>query len=83
MANTRFNYDPCRTVKKLQEATDIGRYMLNTPGNGLRPKKYIMFAIQGIRDAIIKNNICIFGYFFEESMFLNNIIVPTSKNTYE
>ena len=37
MANTRFNYDPCRTVKKLQEATDIGRYMLNTPGNGLRP----------------------------------------------
>ena len=37
MANTRFNYDPCRTVKKLQESTDVGRYMLNTPGNGMMP----------------------------------------------
>jgi len=37
MANTRFNYDPCRTIKKLQESTDIGRYILNTPGNGTDP----------------------------------------------
>ena len=32
MANTRFNYDKCRTNKLLQEATGPGRYMLNTPG---------------------------------------------------
>lgn len=37
MANTRFNNDPYRTVKRLQEATDIGRYMLNAPGNGPTP----------------------------------------------
>jgi hypothetical protein len=37
MANTRFNYDPCRTNKRLQEATGPGRYMLNVPGNGDKP----------------------------------------------
>tara|TARA_B110000444_G_scaffold238186_1_gene251524 strand:+ start:888 stop:1379 length:492 start_codon:yes stop_codon:yes gene_type:complete len=35
MASTRYNYDNCRTEKHLQEATDPGRYMLNTPGNGI------------------------------------------------
>ena len=37
MANTRFNYDPCRTKKSLQQATGPGRYMLNVPGNGDMP----------------------------------------------
>lgn len=35
--NTRFNYDPCRTIKKLQESTGPGRYILNVPGNGSNP----------------------------------------------
>ena len=34
MSFTRFNYDNCRTMKKLQELTGPGRYMLNTPGPG-------------------------------------------------
>ena len=37
MAFTRFNYDPCRTQKILQEATGPGRYMLETPGAGCNP----------------------------------------------
>lgn len=37
MANTRFSYDPCRTIKKLQQSTDPGRYILNMPGNGDKP----------------------------------------------
>ena len=37
MAFTRFNYDDARTKKKLQEATDSGRYILNVPGNGSKP----------------------------------------------
>ena len=37
MAFTRFNYDQCREIKKLQEATGLGRYMLNVPGNGDKP----------------------------------------------
>jgi hypothetical protein len=37
MASTRFNYDPCRTTKILQESTGPGRYMLDTPGNGCTP----------------------------------------------
>jgi len=37
MANTRFNYDQCRTKKFLQQSTDPGRYMLNVPGNGDKP----------------------------------------------
>lgn len=37
MANTRFNYDPCRTKKHLQQSTDPGRWILNVPGNGSNP----------------------------------------------
>mgnify|MGYP003660190978 CR=1 FL=1 len=37
MANTRFNYDECRTSKILQESTGPGRYLLNTPGPGCNP----------------------------------------------
>jgi len=35
MASTRYNYDNCRTEKSLQQSSDPGRYMLNTPGNGI------------------------------------------------
>ena len=37
MANTRFNYDEARTIKKLQESLDIEKYALYTPGNGRNP----------------------------------------------
>ena len=37
MAFTRFNYDDCRTKKRLQEATGPGRYALNMPGTGPTP----------------------------------------------
>jgi hypothetical protein len=37
MAETRFNSDPCRISKKLQQMTDPGRYVLNMPGNGEKP----------------------------------------------
>ena len=37
MASTRFNYDDCRTKKKLQQQTDPGRWILNVPGNGPNP----------------------------------------------
>ena len=37
MAFTRFSYDQCREIKQLQEATGLGRYMLNVPGNGDKP----------------------------------------------
>lgn len=37
MSLTRFNDDPCRVKKRLQEATGTGRYMLNVPGNGDKP----------------------------------------------
>ena len=37
MANTRINYDACRTQKSLQQSTDPGRYILNVPGNGDKP----------------------------------------------
>lgn len=37
MALTRFFYDPCRTKKQLQQATDPGRWILNVPGNGDKP----------------------------------------------
>ena len=33
MAFTRFHDDPARIEKLLQEATGLGRYMLNVPGN--------------------------------------------------
>ena len=35
MAFTRYNYDNCRTQKRLQESSGPGRYMLDTPGQGL------------------------------------------------
>jgi hypothetical protein len=35
MASTRFHNDPTRIEKQLQEQTDIGRYMLNVPGQGV------------------------------------------------
>lgn len=34
MACTRFNYDDARTQKALQQSTDVGRWILNVPGNG-------------------------------------------------
>lgn len=37
MSFTRFNNDTSRVKKRLQESTDIGRYMLNVPGNGDKP----------------------------------------------
>ena len=37
MANTRINYDECRTKKSLQQSTDPGRWILNVPGNGDEP----------------------------------------------
>jgi len=37
MACTRFNYDPCRTKKSLQQATGPGRWILDVPGNGSKP----------------------------------------------
>lgn len=37
MAFTRFNNDPSRTRKLLQESTDPGRYMIDVPGNGAKP----------------------------------------------
>jgi len=38
MANTRFFYDDCRTVKQLQQSTDVGRWVLNVPGWGDKPQ---------------------------------------------
>jgi hypothetical protein len=35
MAFTRFKDDPARVNKYLEESTSIGKYQLNTPGNGL------------------------------------------------
>jgi hypothetical protein len=37
MAFTRFRDDPYRIQKQLQESTDIGRYVINVPGNGDKP----------------------------------------------
>jgi hypothetical protein len=37
MASTRFNDDPCRISKQLQQSTDPGRWILNVPGNGSNP----------------------------------------------
>ena len=37
MAETRFNSDPSRIAKHLQQQTDGGRYMLNAPGPGENP----------------------------------------------
>ena len=35
MASTRFNYDPARTKRSLEESTFSGRYALDTPGPGM------------------------------------------------
>jgi len=40
MSFTRFHDDLCRINKRLQESTDIGRYVLNVPGNGTLPLFY-------------------------------------------
>ena len=37
MAFTRFHDDPCRIKKQLQQSTDVGRWILNVPGNGSTP----------------------------------------------
>ena len=37
MSFTRFHDDPARIKKHLQESTEQGEYMLNVPGNGLKP----------------------------------------------
>lgn len=34
MSFTRFHDDEARILKQLQQSVDIGRYQLNTPGNG-------------------------------------------------
>jgi hypothetical protein len=36
MAFTRFKDDPARVNKYLEETTSVGKYHLNTPGNGLQ-----------------------------------------------
>ena len=38
MAFTRFNSDPCRIYKYLEESSNVGNYYLNTPGNGPNPE---------------------------------------------
>jgi hypothetical protein len=40
MAFCRFNYDKARTIKKLQESTGPGRYVLDVPGWGDTPCYY-------------------------------------------
>ena len=37
MAFTRFHDDPYRIAKQLQQSTDVGRWILNVPGNGDKP----------------------------------------------
>jgi hypothetical protein len=37
MAFTRFHDDPCRQTKQLQQMTDVGRWILDVPGNGDKP----------------------------------------------
>jgi hypothetical protein len=37
MAFTRFHDDPCRIAKQNQQSTDVGRWILNVPGNGAKP----------------------------------------------
>ena len=37
MAFTRFHDDPCRIKKQMQESTDVGRWILNVPGQGSKP----------------------------------------------
>jgi hypothetical protein len=37
MAFTRFHDDPCRITKQLQQMTDQGRWVIDVPGNGVKP----------------------------------------------
>ena len=37
MSFSRFHDDPCRIEKQLEESTNVGRHILNKPGNGLKP----------------------------------------------
>lgn len=37
MSFTRFHDDPCRIAKQLEESSNVGKYMLNVPGNGSKP----------------------------------------------
>ena len=37
MSFTRFHDDPCRIAKQLEESSNVGKYRLNVPGNGLKP----------------------------------------------
>ena len=37
MSFTRFHDDPCRVAKQVEESSNIGKYRLNVPGNGLKP----------------------------------------------
>jgi len=37
MSFTRFNDDPCRIKKQLQQSTDQCRWIMNVPGNGPTP----------------------------------------------
>ena len=37
MSFTRFHDDPCRIAKQLEESTNQGKYIMNVPGNGLKP----------------------------------------------
>ena len=37
MSFTRFHDDPCRISKQNQQSTDPGRWILDVPGNGLKP----------------------------------------------
>ena len=39
MSFTRFNDDPCRIKKQLQQSTDQCRWIMNVPGNGPKVKK--------------------------------------------
>jgi hypothetical protein len=66
MASTRFNNDEARQIKRLQEATDTGRYMLNTPGIGTNPA-FIAdphIRAQGWGGNLMRNPVCI-----ESSLF--------------
>jgi len=37
MSFTRFHDDPARIAKQNQQSTDVGRWILNVPGNGTHP----------------------------------------------
>ena len=37
MSFTRFHDDPCRIAKQVEESSNVGKYIMNVPGNGLKP----------------------------------------------